>query len=99
MPQMRLVPQGVSCHELFGDGVLNPVFDLQCDFTVCRWIERVEQVVDLRCKGGLTIMITRSIGHGSVTIGSVMVSCIAKLGLGFWVRSEEEGWRFRRTIS
>jgi hypothetical protein len=53
----------VSRRELFGDAILDPVFDLGCDFVVCRWTERAEQVADLRSKDRLSIMITR-FGYG-----------------------------------
>jgi hypothetical protein len=53
----------VNRRELFGDDILDPVFELQCGFVVRRWAERVEQVADLGSKGGVSIMIARFIGH------------------------------------
>ena len=47
----------IDRREPFGENIFDPVFDLRCDFIVCRLTKIVEKVADIRSKGGLAIVI------------------------------------------
>ena len=80
---VRLGTATVPCHrvnsigkvggrrEPFVENVIDPEFDLRCDFVVSRWAEAAEQATDVPCEDGPAAFVISVVGHGCALMGSV----------------------------